>query len=302
MSQENQEHFAKQGVSIVIPALNESQSILSTITACSDAICALSINFEIVIVDDGSTDGTGEIAKEAGVTLVCHPCNGGYGHALKSGILAASYDTIIITDADGTYPISDIPKLLQEYNKGFDMVVGARTGIHYKQSYFKSALRGILKFLVEWSSGRKIADINSGFRVFSRRECLKHYQHLCDSFSFTTSITLAYMMSGKFVSYIAIDYYPRVGASHVRLLRDSLRTLSYILKQLLYFDPLKIFILFACVWGVFGIAAFCFSAIFGVNIGYFLGILSFFGVFALFGMGLLAEQIRQLILSIRDKT
>jgi glycosyltransferase involved in cell wall biosynthesis len=290
------------GVSVIIPALNEQNAIGETVGACVRVLTEWGkAPFEIVVVNDGSIDETASIARAAGATVVDHPGNGGYGRSLKDGILAAKYDTIAMTDADGTYPVKDLPILLEKYLQGFDMVVGARTGEKYRQSPFKSFLRSLLKFLVEWTAGKQIDDINSGFRVFAKENALPFFRHLCDTFSFTTSITLAYMMNGLFVAYVPIDYYQRVGSSKVRLFSDSLRTLGYVMRQILYFDPLKIFVLFSVTWLFFAFWCFVLTALTGIQIGYNVGIFSIFGSFIMLGLGLLAEQIRQLIVSLADR-
>lgn len=287
---------SRDGISIVIPALNEEKGLKLTIDAIVKTFDVSLPQYEIVVVDDGSTDSTAALAeKYEMVRIVRHPANAGYGRSLKDGIDAASYDTIIITDADGTYPVQDIPKLYKRYLQGFDMVVGSRTGANYRQSLFKLSLRRILKFMVEWASGKEIPDINSGFRVFSKNEIQKFYFHLCDTFSFTTSLTLAYMMTGKFVSYIQTEYYVREGKTHVKLFKDSLRTFTYVLKQILYFDPLRIFFLFATIWVVIGAVVFLSSSILGLNFGYYIVILSIITFFIMIGLGLISEQIRQLI-------
>jgi glycosyltransferase involved in cell wall biosynthesis len=233
-------------ISVVIPALNEEGAIRSTVLEVARTLADASLGpFEIVVVDDGSTDRTAALATEAGARIVSHPHNVGYGKSLKDGILAARYDTIVISDADGTYPIASIPELVREYRRGFDMVVGARIGEHYRESIVKAPLRNILKGIVEFTAARKIPDINSGLRVFSRSTSMRYFAHLCDTFSFTTSMTLAYMMNSQFVHYVPIEYHERQGRTKVRLLRDSMRTMQYIIEAATYFNPLKIFALFA---------------------------------------------------------
>lgn len=284
------------GISVVIPAYNESGGLKKTIESIIQTLSAMQNDFEIVIVDDGSHDHTAEIVRHfPQCKLVRHPINMGYGRSLKDGIDAAANETIVITDADETYPAEDIPRLLEKYREGFNMVVGKRTGQHYKQSLFKFSLRRILQFMVEWACGKKIPDINSGLRIFNKNEIKRYYFHLCDTFSFTTSMTLAYMMTGKLVEYIPINYFQREGKSHVRLFRDSIFTLTYILKQILYFNPMRIFFLFGGLWVFLGLCSFLFSLILHIKAGYYIAILSIVIFFIMVGMGLIAEQLRQLI-------
>jgi glycosyltransferase involved in cell wall biosynthesis len=267
---------------------------------CRGVLQETDLAFEIIVVDDGSADATAALAESASARVIRHPANAGYGRSLKDGVLAARFETIAIVDADGTYPVEELPRLLKKFAAGFDMVVGARTGKHYRQSVLKSLLRGLLQALVEWSCNKAIPDINSGLRVFGRKDAIFFFRHLCDTFSFTTSITLAYMMTGHYVAYVPISYGVRIGSSHINLAKDSLYTLGYILRQILYFDPLKIFMLFAFCWMTGGVGGFLFSLITGLSIGYQFGILSIFGVFLMLGFGLLAEQIRQLVVRRED--
>ncbi|MBF0342328.1 MAG: glycosyltransferase family 2 protein [Magnetococcales bacterium] len=283
-------------ISFIIPALNEGAAIAATVDSCLEVARKHGLEpAEVVVVDDGSGDGTGEMAALHGARVIRHPIPGGYGNALKKGILSASYDTIVILDADGTYPVDRVPDLLARYRMGFDMVVGQRTGAHYRESSFKSPLRAILRMLVEFTTGQKIPDVNSGLRVFSRQTILSYLPRLCNTFSFTTSLTLAYYMTGKFVDHLPIDYYSRHGKSKVRLLRDSLRTMQYIIEAILYYNPLKIFLLmslFCLVLSVFFIAGAFFTKIVSFFI---LGLGNIFMALLIFSMGLLAVQIRQLM-------
>jgi len=231
-------------LSVVIPAFDEEDAIGQTVKAVKETLAASDIApFEIIVVDDGSADRTREIAAAEGARIVRHLQNLGYGRSLKDGIEAARYGAIAISDADGTYPVGDIPRLFAIYQTGYHMVVGSRTGEHYRESVFKSPLRWILQHLVEYTASRKVPDINSGLRIFSREHATTYFQRLCDTFSFTTSLTLAFMMNGLFVVYVPIDYYKRVGKTKVRLLSDSLRTLQYIAEAAVYYNPLRIFML-----------------------------------------------------------
>jgi glycosyltransferase involved in cell wall biosynthesis len=154
-------------LSVVIPALNESGAIVDTVERVGNALLQAGIApYEIIVVDDGSSDGTGDLARAVGATVLRHPHNVGYGASLKDGIQAARYPAVAITDADGTYPIEELPAMFAVYREGFDMVVGARTGPHFHESVIKSPLRFILRGIVEWTAGRRIPDINSGLRIF----------------------------------------------------------------------------------------------------------------------------------------
>lgn len=287
-------------ISIVIPAYNEQGAIVTTINQIQKTMDESQVSpWEIVIVDDGSLDETPVHLKTLCdlpyLTVIRHPHNLGYGRSLKDGILAAQYDTIVITDADSTYPFEKLRELLNEYEKGFDMVVGKRTGKFYRESIIKSPLRKILKFLVEFTAGRSVPDINSGFRVFSKSTVKDYFKHLCDTFSFTTSMTLAYMMTGKTVHYVDIPYHERQGQTKVRLVRDSLRTLQYILQAINYYNPLKIFLLFAILCFIGALMGFAMSTFFGLRSGFLLGIGGFLTCIIIVCFGLIADLLKQIM-------
>jgi glycosyltransferase involved in cell wall biosynthesis len=235
-------------LTVVVPAYNEQDAIIDTIAQIRAMLDAAGWSHgEIVVVDDGSTDATGARAQEAGARVIRHPANAGYGHSLKDGIRAAQNDLIAITDADGTYPIERIPELVRHVEAGFDMAVGAREGDAYRESAIKHPLRLLLKFLVEFTAGQKVPDPNSGLRVFRRSAIMEHFPALSQGFSFTTSATLAYMSTGRFVRYVPIPYAKRIGATKVRLLKDSLRTLQFIVQAILFHNPLKLYLCIALV-------------------------------------------------------
>jgi len=283
-------------ISIVIPAYNEGGAIAATIAACRSVLDGVEPGGEVIVVDDGSADNTADIAAAAGARVLRHPHNLGYGRSLKDGIAAANHDTIVITDADGTYPVERIPDLLTAYRSGFDMVVGARQGKHYDESFRKKMLRLLLKNLVEFTAGRDIPDINSGLRVFSRRDIAPYFQYLCETFSFTTSLTLAYMMNGMFVTYLPITYRARVGsATKVRLLRDSLRTLQFIVEAILYFNPIKIFLVFCAAMLVLSALCFAVALAFGHPGAFLMGVGCVLLAFLMFGIGLVSIQLKQLL-------
>jgi polyisoprenyl-phosphate glycosyltransferase len=283
-------------ISVVIPALNEETGIGKTVTDVSSVLAAANLTpSEIVVIDDGSTDQTGKIAAAAGARVIRHPHNVGYGRSLKDGITAAQYDMIAICDADGTYPASAIPELVRLHREGFDMAVGQRQGQHYRESMLKMPMRALLRFLVEWTAGRHIPDINSGLRVFDRAAVMQYFPHLCDTFSFTTSMTLAYMMTRRFVAYTPIDYFERAGRSKVRLFRDSLRTLQYIVEAILYYNPLKIFLLFALICFVVAALMMAVSLYFKIVTGMMLAIGAAIASVGVLGLGMLAVLLKQIM-------
>jgi glycosyltransferase involved in cell wall biosynthesis len=284
-------------ISIVIPAFNERDAIGTTVSSVRATLAAAGYSkFEVVVVDDGSTDNTGEIAAAAGAKVLRNVENIGYGFSLKRGISSAEYDTIIISDADGTYPIERMPELLSRFQEGWDMVVGARTGGHYRESALKAPLRKILQSLVEFTAGRKIPDPNSGLRVFSRSAIMPFFPHLSDGFSFTTSGTLAYMLKKRSVLYVNIDYHKRVGQTKVRLLHDSLRTMQYIVSAIVYYNPLKLFIVLSALLGVPGIFGLLVGLFFGIGGAVLGGAIALVASVVVFALGLLAEQINQVSL------
>lgn len=281
---------------MVIPAYNEENSITSTLqdlhlTLTRAGLCP----YEVIVVDDGSTDNTRNMAQQSNCLVLSHPRNAGYGAALKTGILRAQYDTIVITDSDGTYPVAKIPELYNRYITGFDMVVGAREGAVYRGSYIKWPLRLILRFIVEWTAGKKIPDINSGLRVFSKKKIIPYFSRLCNTFSFTTSATLAYSMTGQFVGYVPISYSLRVGSSHVRLWRDSLRTLQFIVQASIYYNPLKIFLLLAAVCMLGAVFSLFIAITLKIATGFLMAVMLICTSILIFCLGLLADLLRQIL-------
>lgn len=283
-------------ISVIIPAYNEENAIVDTIAEVQRVCNEMKLlDYEIIVVNDGSSDLTRKKAESCNITVVNHPHNVGYGRSLKDGIRKARFDTIVITDADRTYPFQEVPRLYEEYQHGFDMVVGARTGEHYRESWYKSPLRHILKFLVEFTAGRKVPDVNSGLRLFSKTTILPYLNHLCDTFSFTTSLTLAYMMTGRFVKYLPIPYEKREGKSKVKLFRDSLRTLQYILQAINYYNPIKIFILFASLCVLCSMFGFFMSIVFGLHSGFLLGVGGLLVSLLVVCFGLTADLLKQIM-------
>lgn len=230
-----------EAVSVVIPAYNEEQALGEVVRGLRASLESCGRPFEIIVVDDGSRDGTGEVARRLGVKMVSHTSNRGYGAALKSGIRAATGDHILICDGDGTYPPESIPALL-DHLEGRDMVVAARTGCSVQEPLPRRLAKGILRRLAVYLSESEIPDLNSGLRIFRRDAVTPFFSILPAGFSFTTTITLAILCNEGSVAYVPINYSKRTGRSKIRPVRDTLNFLILIARTILYFNPLKIFL------------------------------------------------------------
>lgn len=238
-------------VSVVIPAYNEQDSVAKQVRSVYEALHRNGLSFEIIVVDDGSADQTGDEAMKAGARLLRHPVNKGYGAALKSGILGANHDTIVIIDADGTYPADAIPLLLEKLASA-DMVVGARTGDIVHPSGLRQPARWLLRQMAQRIAEQAIPDLNSGLRVF-RRECARQYfSILSNRFSFTTTITLAYLADQYHIVYQPINYYPRTGRSKI-VPWHFMDFLILIIRMSMMFNPLKIFVPLAFFFSGLGV-------------------------------------------------
>jgi glycosyltransferase involved in cell wall biosynthesis len=214
-------------------------------------IQALPGPIELIVVDDGSTDRTAQRAAAAGARVVRHPRNRGYGASLKTGIHASSAPRIVITDADGTYPNERIPELVALLDEN-DMVVAARTGANVAIPLARKPAKWMLNQLANYLSESKIPDLNSGLRAFRRESLFPFLGILPSGFSFTTTITLAMHVNDHTVCYLPIDYHPRRGKAKIRPLQDTANFAALIVRTILYFRPLKIFLPLA---GLFFVAA-----------------------------------------------
>jgi hypothetical protein len=177
---------------------------------------------------------------------------------------------------------------LKKYEENFDLVVGQRMGKHYWESWYKNILRKILKFLVEFATGIEISDINSGFRVFSKKTITAYLDNLCDVFSFTTTMTLGYIHTKRYICYVPIDYQKRTGKTKVRLVRDTLGTLQFIIENILIYNPIKIFLILSLLVAFFAIVVTVIGMIFGQIIIIGSGIGGLFIATAIFALGLVA--------------
>lgn len=237
-------------VSIVIPAYNEESAVRETVIELRKFFEVTDITAEIIVVDDGSTDNTAREAKAAEARVIQHRSNRGYGASLKTGIIAASYDIIAITDADGTYPAKYLPEMLSELEFA-DMIVGSRTGADVHIPLSRRPAKWFLRVIANYVANTKIPDLNSGLRVFRRDVAMQYFAILSDQFSFTTTITLALLCDKYAVTYIPIDYRKRQGKSKI-VPWDAGSFAILIFRVAMLFRPLRVFIPLAILCIAYG--------------------------------------------------
>jgi glycosyltransferase involved in cell wall biosynthesis len=274
-------------VSVVIPAYDEAAHVADQVRDVQRVMGASGWTYEIIVVDDGSTDGTAEkAASVGGVRVLRRARNRGYGAALKLGIDHARYPWILITDADGTYPVAEIPRLLAAAPDN-DMVVGARTGGNVKIQLLRRPPKAFLNWLASYLAGQKLPDINSGLRLM-RTALVRRYEHLLPSgFSFTTTITLAAACNDHSVEYVPIDYHARLGTSKMRP-RAAYDFTLLILRTIVFFNPLKVFLPVGAVMFAAGIVKFGYDVLLD-NLSES-AVLALLGALLVWAVGLLADQ------------
>jgi len=223
-------------VSVVIPAYNEAAVIAEVVTSLASA----GPWHEIIVVDDGSTDGTCARATSAGATVVRHPYNKGNGAAVKSGIRTSTGEYVLIVDGDGQHPGEDAVRLTERLGE-YDLVIGSRS-VSTQATQLRRFGNAALNRFASHLSGREIPDLTSGFRA-ARREYLREFIHLLpNGFSTPTTTTLAFIKAGYNVRFEPIDARQRVGASKIKLARDGVRFLLIILRIITLFSPFRVFL------------------------------------------------------------
>ena len=239
----------KKEISIIVPIFNEQSVVKDTI----EKIKKIVPSSEIIAINDGSSDDTPKILKSIDdIIVINHPYNLGYGASLKDGIKTATCKLIVITDADGTYPIEDIPKLLK-YSSTYDMVVGARIGREVYIPFFRRPAKWIIKILASFLVGKKIPDINSGLRVFNKEKAIEFMNLYPSGFSFTTTITLSFFTNDYTIKYIPINYFKRTGKSTIHPLKDFTGFIALIFRIIIFFRPLRFFIIPSLILIIMGI-------------------------------------------------
>ena len=274
-------------VTILLPAYNEAGVIGETIRA----IRALHPDFEILVVDDGSTDNTMREAMEAGANVWPHPYNMGNGAAIKSGLRCARGEWVLMMDADGQHKPEDIARLL-EHKDRYDMVVGARTR-QSETSAHRDLANWVYNRFASYVTRFKVEDLTSGFRLVRLSVARQFIYLLPNTFSYPSTLTLGYLRSGRTVKYIPVQTKARVGKSKIKLLKDGARFFLIITKIASLFSPFRVFLPISMGFFVTGL---CYYAYTFLTQGRFtnMSALLFNSSVIVFMIGLVAEQISQM--------
>jgi len=277
-------------IAVVIPAFNEQEGVGQTVDGVRQALQSSPYSFEVVVVDDGSTDETAARAAEHGARLIQQPRNGGYGSALKAGIENSDSEFVVITDADGTYPYDAIPKLV-DLAADADMVVGSRSANDVSSPLIRRPAKWVLRKLASYLAGEEIPDLNSGLRVMRRSVLLKFIHILPQGFSFTMTITLSMLCNSYRVIYEPIVCQKRIGASKIRAV-DAVSFLVLVLRTVVLFNPLKVFLPFGTLLFVTGLGKLIYD-LFLRNISE-TAVMAILGACLVWAVGLLADLIVRL--------
>lgn len=281
--------------SIVVPVFNEVGNIKDTFKQLKNLPAVLGLKPEIIFVDDGSNDGSAELLdglarEDPDVVVIHNQANRGYGAALKSGIAASRTNVIAMTDADSTYPNGCIPEMVAEIGR-FDMVVASRTGKNVRIPGLRKPAKKILAWLANYLSGYRIPDLNSGLRVIKKEALQRFMNILPNGFSFTSTITIAMLTNGYTVKYMPIDYFQRKGKSKIHPVKDTLNFLQLIIKTVMYFEPLKVFLPLSFILFLSGLGVFTFSYFFLEKILDTTTAILFTGGIQMLAIGMLADLI-----------
>lgn len=276
-------------ISIVLPAKNESGAIGQTI----EHIQHLQLVHEIIVVNDGSTDHTKDVAEQAGAKVVSHPYSKGNGAAIKTGARTATGDVIVFMDADGQHDPQDIPRLLEQIEQGYDLVVGARQK-GSQASVGRGVANALYNNLATYMTEQKVEDLTSGFRAVRADKFREFLYLLPNGFSYPTTSTMAFFRAGYSVTYVPIHAAKRIGTSHIQPMKDGVRFFLIIFKIATLFSPLKMFLpiailLFMMATGWYGYTLW--------DAGRFtnMSALLYTGSIMIFLMGLISEQVTALM-------
>lgn len=275
-------------LSIIIPAKNEANALSALLPKLKKKFSEA----EIILVNDGSTDDTSAVCKNCNIKEVKHPYSKGNGAAIKSGARVATGEILIFMDGDGQHDPDDIPRLLDVYNKGYDLVVGNRDS-KSQASFGRLAANRLYNTLASWMVGYRVRDLTSGFRVVNAEKFREFVYLLPNGFSYPTTSTMAFFRAGYSVTYEPIVAAKREGMSHINITKDGIRFLLIIFKVGTLYSPLKLFTPISFVLFMVG---FCYYGFTLFTMGRFtnMSALLFSTSLMIFMMGLISEQITML--------
>jgi glycosyltransferase involved in cell wall biosynthesis len=283
---------AELDVTIVLPVYNEVDHMQAEIARIRAAMDASEYSYEIIVVDDGSTDGSAEVAKSIdGIRVIPFSTNRGSGSARKAGTHAARGRVTVWTDVDMTYPNDEIPRLVKELD-GYDQVVGARKTEAGTLKALRVPAKWFIRRLASFLTRTEIPDLNSGFRAFRTSVARQYLNQLPPGFSCVTTITMTFLANGYSVKYVPIDYHKRAGRSKFHWWSDTRRYATQVIRMVMSYNPLRIFLPIGFALGAIGIGKLAFDIItkddFRVATN---TLLIIFAAFQVFAIGLLADLV-----------
>src|ERR1700704_361937 len=278
-------------VSIILPVYNEVEHLKQEVDRVRTAMDASEYSYEIIIVDDGSSDGSGELALTIpDVRVIRFLQNRGSGSARKAGTTAARGWVTVWTDVDMTYPNDTIPQLVKELD-GYDQVVGARTTEEGTMKGLRVPAKWLIRKLASFLSGTKIPDLNSGFRAFRTDVARQYLNQLPVGFSCVTTITMTFLAGGYSVKYIPIEYAKRAGESKFHWYKDTRRYATQVVGMILSYNPLRIFMPVGLTLAAIGCVKLIFDIV-GMNWHVASDtLLILFAAFQVIAIGLLADLV-----------
>lgn len=274
-------------ISVILPTFNEEPTLKAVIEGIRTV---MGEEVEILVVNDGSTDRTPEIAQEAGAKVISHPYNIGNGAAVKTGIRHAKGDCLILMDGDGQHKPEDIPRLLAEI-ESYDLVVGARSRTSQKNMPRLLANQAY-NLIASYLTGFWVQDLTSGFRAIRKNVARKFLYLLPNQFSYPTTLTLSVIKAGFSLRYIPIEAPARIGKSRLRFFRDGLRFFTIMLKVTTLFSPFKIFFPLSIISFLSGLFYYLYTFLEYHRFTNMSAVL-FVNALLIFLMGLISEQIAQ---------
>lgn len=275
-------------VSVVIPAKDELAGLKKVLPKLINNTRI----FEIIVVSDGSTDGTVDYCREIGVTVVSHPYSKGNGASIKTGARAASGDVLVFMDGDGQHQPEEIDGLLATYESGYDLVVGARCS-DGQASIARGLANKVYNNLAGWITGRRIDDLTSGFRVVNAKRFSEFLYMLPNGFSYPTTSTMAFLRSGYSVAFSPIQVLQRDGKSHLNIFSDGLKFFLIIFKVATLYSPLKLFSVLSAATFLMGLGYYIYTYV-AYDRFTNMGLIFFLSSVFIFLIGLISEQISTL--------